>query len=63
MDRNGGNWRKASYSNGSGNCVEVADATGAVLVRDTGDRDGGTLRFSAEAWRRLVASVRAGSVG
>jgi len=51
-------WRKSSYSNGGANaCVEVASTDG-VLVRDTTDRDGGTLTFSAEAWERFTASLR-----
>ena len=51
-------WRKSSYSNGGENaCVEVASADG-VLVRDTTDRDGGTLTFSAGAWERFTASLR-----
>jgi hypothetical protein len=51
-------WRKSSYSNGgSSACVEVASTDG-VLVRDTTDRDGGTLTFSAEAWGRFTASLR-----
>jgi hypothetical protein len=51
-------WRKSSYSNGgSAACVEVASTDG-VLVRDTTDRDGGTLTFSAEAWERFTASLR-----
>jgi Domain of unknown function (DUF397) len=50
-------WRKASYSNGSGACVEVASGT-AILVRDTTNRDGGTLTFSAETWERFTASLR-----
>jgi Domain of unknown function (DUF397) len=29
-----------------------------VLVRDTTNRDGGTLAFSAEAWARFAASLR-----
>jgi hypothetical protein len=62
MDNQNLNWRKARYSNGSGNCVEVADASRAVLVRDTTNRDGGTLAFSAGAWRQLVADVRSGKV-
>jgi hypothetical protein len=53
------NWRKASYSgSGGGNCVEVADSEPAVLVRDTTNRDGSTLTFSAEAWGRFTASLR-----
>ena len=51
-------WRKSTYSsNGGGNCVEVASSTPAVMVRDTTDRDGGTLAFSAEAWRAFVDGV------
>ena len=51
-------WRKSSYSNGGSNaCVEVASTDG-VLVRDTTNRDGGTLTFSAGAWERFTASLR-----
>jgi uncharacterized protein DUF397 len=53
-----GRWRKASYSATNGNCVEVADATGGVLVRDTTDRGGAVLNVSAEAWKRFTASIR-----
>jgi hypothetical protein len=58
MDRQDLGWRKASYSNGSGDCVEVADTARVVLVRDTTDRDGRTLTFSAAAWERFTASMR-----
>ena len=52
-------WRKSSYSgNGGGNCVEAGNGAGSILVRDTTDRDGGTLGFSAEAWERFTASLR-----
>ncbi|WP_422773593.1 DUF397 domain-containing protein [Plantactinospora sp. WMMC1484] len=49
-------WRTSTRSNAaSGNCVEVADnLPGRVLVRDTKDRDGGTLSFGSEAWRSFV---------
>ena len=40
-------WRKASYSNRQGQCVEIASSAGDVAVRDTNDRDGDTLTFSA----------------
>jgi hypothetical protein len=53
-------WRKSSYSGGSGgNCVEVADQAGRVLIRDT--QQGGTgpvLRFSADAWRRFAGELK-----
>jgi hypothetical protein len=51
-------WRKASYSNGSGSCVETASGAGTVAVRDTTDRDGGTLTFTAEAWASFTNSLR-----
>jgi Domain of unknown function (DUF397) len=51
-------WRKSSYSNGgSAACVEAASTDG-VLIRDSTNRDGGTLTFSAEAWERFTASLR-----
>ena len=53
------NWRKASYSgSGGGGCVEVASSEPVVLVRDTTNRDGGTLTFSSEAWERFAQSLR-----
>ena len=54
-----GGWRKSSYSsNGGADCVEAGHAPGAVVVRDTKDRDGGTLAFGARAWDEFVASLR-----
>ena len=52
------NWRKSSYSgDNGGECVEVASA-GAVLVRDTADRNGPVLTFTADAWRAFTATIR-----
>ena len=51
-------WRKSSFSgDNGGECVEVA-AAGVVLVRDTTDRSGPVLTFTADAWRAFVATVR-----
>jgi Domain of unknown function (DUF397) len=51
-------WRKSTYSAGNGgDCVEVA-SDGIVMVRDTANRDGGTLAFSAAAWERFLGTVR-----
>jgi hypothetical protein len=52
------NWRTSSYSTGDGGqCVEVASG-GAITVRDTTDRRGPMLTFTADAWRAYTASVR-----
>ena len=52
------NWRKSSYSgDNGGECVEVASAE-AVLVRDTADRNGPVLTFTADAWRAFTATIR-----
>jgi Domain of unknown function (DUF397) len=51
-------WRKSSYSgNGGQNCVEVA-GNGSVLVRDTTDRDGAMLNFTAGAWKAFTTSLK-----
>jgi len=53
------NWRKSTFSdNGGVSCVETASDAGNVLVRDTTDRDGGTLAFSAAAWSTFLGSVK-----
>jgi hypothetical protein len=59
MGEQAGNWRKSSYSgNGGEQCVETASDDDTVLVRDTIDRDGGTLAFAADAWAKFTASLR-----
>jgi hypothetical protein len=51
-------WRKSTYSTGDGGqCVEVA-SDDMVMVRDTTNRDGGTLAFSAAAWERFLGTIR-----
>ena len=52
-------WRKSTYSsNGGGNCVEVASSVPVVLVRDTTNRDGGTLTFTVDAWQRFASGLK-----
>ena len=51
-------WRKSTYSTGSGGaCVEVASDL-LVMVRDTANRDGGTLTFGATAWEKFLSTIR-----
>ncbi|WP_123601715.1 DUF397 domain-containing protein [Micromonospora sp. Llam0] len=50
-------WHKSTHSDTQG-CVEVAEnVPGRVYVRDTKDRDGGTLTFAPAAWRSFIAEV------
>jgi len=54
-----GDWRKSTYSDASGGqCVEVASKDASVLVRDTTNRDSGTLSFTSAAWRMFADSLR-----
>jgi hypothetical protein len=51
-------WRKSTYSsNGGQACVEVG-TDGVILVRDTTDRDAGTLAFSTETWQTFVSGLK-----
>ena len=52
-------WRTSSYTNGGGACVEVGDilagAHKVVFVRDSKNRTGPALRFTATEWVAFVA--------
>ncbi|MEV6974569.1 DUF397 domain-containing protein [Kitasatospora sp. NPDC093806] len=50
-------WHKSSYSSNEGpaECVEVAEITAAVLVRDSKDKGGPHLTFSPDGWQAFVA--------
>ena len=54
MDMTGARWHKSTHSDTSG-CVEVAEnLPDRVYVRDTKDRDGGTLAFEPASWAAFV---------
>ena len=59
MDMTDARWRTATRSsNNGGDCVEVADnLPGRVLVRDSKNREGGTLTFAPTAWTSFVDAV------
>lgn len=51
-------WRKSTYSsNGGSDCVEVASALGAVLVRDTTDRGGPSLTLTPADWQEFLSAL------
>ncbi|HEY8532298.1 MAG TPA: DUF397 domain-containing protein [Micromonospora sp.] len=55
----GAQWRKASRSQGLGNCVEVADnLPGVVGVRDSKDPTGPVLAFAPSAWRAFITHLK-----
>ena len=52
-------WRKSTFSgNGGQACIEAASGSGVILVRDTTNRDSGTLTFSADAWQRFTSDLK-----
>jgi hypothetical protein len=59
-------WRKSSYSNNGGNCVEVADLPGTAsraalrLVRDSKDPSGPRLILTRQQWQAFADRVKAG---
>jgi len=56
-------WRKSSYSNDTGHCVEVAtNPPGIVAIRDSKNPDGPVLVLSRAEWSAFLAAVRDGAV-
>jgi Domain of unknown function (DUF397) len=59
MDAVSNRWRKSSYSGGNGgDCAEVGQAPGRVLVRDTKDHQGPMLAFGPDAWRKFTRTLK-----
>lgn len=56
-------WRKSTYSNPSGNCVETARlADGRVAVRDSWFPEGAALVCAGSGFRAFVAGVSLGRI-
>jgi hypothetical protein len=52
-------WRKSTRSGGNGgDCVEVADLSDAIYLRDSKDPAGPVLRIDRAPWQTFVAGVR-----
>ncbi|RKT51793.1 DUF397 domain-containing protein [Saccharothrix australiensis] len=53
-------WRKASYTEGNNNCVEVAHARGVVAFRDSKNSSGPVLVVPPAAFTGLLDDLKAG---
>ncbi|WP_328594762.1 DUF397 domain-containing protein [Actinomadura macrotermitis] len=61
MDLSRLEWRKSSRSSSNGQCVECAEATHFVAVRDSKDPDEAVLVVGRAAWRAFLGQIKAGS--
>jgi hypothetical protein len=52
-------WRKASFC-ASGECVEVAERDGVVILRDSTQPSGRMLHWGAEEWRIFIRTLKTG---
>lgn len=53
-------WRKSRKSS-QGDCVEVARLDDTVFVRDSKDRTGPRLQFTAGQWKSFVGKILGGA--
>lgn len=57
-DMSRANWRKSSYSGSNGNCVETANTSSDVAVRDSQNPEGLRLTFHAETWQAFTVGLK-----
>jgi hypothetical protein len=63
MDPNVGSvatWRKSRHSVTNGNCVEATADSNGITIRDSVNRAGAAIRYSAQAWRAFLAHAKVG---
>lgn len=53
-------WRTARRSVGNGACVEIAPASGAILVRDSQDQAGPTVQYTGKSWHLFLQAAKKG---
>jgi hypothetical protein len=53
-------WRISSFSGQNGSCVEVAEAGDEILVRNSNNRDAGTLTFTRAELAAWIEGCKAG---
>ncbi|MFJ8578415.1 DUF397 domain-containing protein [Micromonospora sp. NPDC093277] len=59
-DLSGATWHKSTRSGANGNCVEVAQLTHAVALRDSKDTAGPALMFAPEEWAAFIEGAKDG---
>ncbi|MER8047427.1 DUF397 domain-containing protein [Streptomyces sp. NPDC094032] len=64
LDLTGARWRKSSFSGDTGGeCIEVADLTAHVAVRDSKNPTGPVFRAAPAAFAVFVAAAAEGRIG
>lgn len=53
-------WKKATASQGYGNCVEAASLGSSIAVRDSKDPNGPALVFGAGDWTGFLTGTKKG---
>ncbi|WP_406692609.1 DUF397 domain-containing protein [Saccharopolyspora sp. ID03-671] len=51
-------WRKSSRSGSATKCVEVAQASGSIAVRDSKNPEGGQLRVPEKQWGAFLSGLK-----
>ncbi len=53
-------WRKSTYSDTGGQCIECRSTERTVSIRDTQNRERGHLSFPTSEWTAFLDEVRTG---
>jgi hypothetical protein len=54
-------WRKSARSVANGACVEVAPATGTIVVRDSVNPAGAMISYPTQTWQAFLADAKTGT--